>query len=298
MAPEETMAKRSTKPPILVTGAGGKTGRAVVRGLVASGAPVRAFVRRPDQRPVVADLGAHQVVEGDLRSRETVAAAMRGVAAVYHICPNVHPDEAGIGRRVVSAALAAGVERFVYHSVLHPQVEAMPHHWAKMRVEEVLFESGLETTILQPAPYMQNVLGQWRAIREQGIYPVPYSLDSKLVLVDLEDVAEVAVRALREGGHVGATYELCGPDRLDSRQIAAALAAGLGRAVAPRAVAPRRWAEEARRRGLDESRVETLLAMFRYYDSFGMAGSSRVLDCLLGRPATTFEQFVARLAGS
>ena len=61
----------------------------------------------------------------------------------------------------IRAAQSAGVERFVYHSVLHPQVEIMAHHWQKMRVEEQLFESGLSFTILQPAAYMQNVLAGW-----------------------------------------------------------------------------------------------------------------------------------------
>ena len=289
------MTTRAPAEPILVTGAAGKTGRAVIRALAAEGAPVRAFVRRPEQRPAVEKAGATEVVDGDLRSRETAAAAVAGTAAIYHISPNVHPDETGIGRRMVAAALTAGVTRFVYHSVLHPQVEAMPHHWAKLRVEELLFESGLTTTILQPAPYMQNVLGAWRAITEKGLYPVPYSLASRLVMVDLGDVARVAARVLGEDGHAGATYELCGPDRLDSRQVATALERGLGRAVEARFVAPREWAAEARRRGLGDDRIETLLAMFGYYDRFGMAGSSRVLECLLGRPARSFADFVAGL---
>ncbi len=292
------MATATPARPVLVTGAAGKTGRAVIRALAAAGVPVRAFVRRPAQRETVEGLGARQVVAGDMRSRESVAAAVDGVAALYHICPNVHPDETGIGRRVVSAAIGAGVGRIVYHSVLHPQVEAMPHHWAKLRVEELLFESGLDFTILQPAPYMQNVLAHWQAIVGQSVYPVPYSLDSRVVMVDLLDVAEAAVRVLTEPGHVGATYELCGPDLLDQRQIAAALGRGLQRTVRAVAVPARRWAEEALAAGLGKRRIDTLGRMFRYYDSFGMAGSPRVLECLLGRPPGSFEAFVARAAGA
>ena len=59
---------------------------------------------------------------------------------------------------LAEAARRAGIRHLVYHSVLHPQVEAMPHHWQKMRVEEQLFAAGLPYTILQPAAYMQNVL--------------------------------------------------------------------------------------------------------------------------------------------
>ena len=288
------MSGAQTEQPILVTGAAGKTGQAVIRGLVAKGAPTRAFVRQAEYRETVERLGAHEVVEGDLRSREAVAAAVSGAGAIYHICPNMHPSELGIARRVVSAALTAGIQRIVYHSVLHPQVEAMPHHWAKMRVEELLFESRLDTTILQPAPYMQNVLGQWRFITDQAVYPVPYELGSRVAMVDLEDVAEAAVRVLIETGHVGATYELCGPDLLDQREIAAALGRGLGKTVRALAVPPREWTEAAQTRGLGEYQIETLLAMFEYYESFGMAGTPRVLECLLGCSPTSFEQFVAR----
>ena len=284
----------SERLPILVTGAAGKTGRAVIRALASRGVEIRAFVRRSEQRQGVESVGAAEVFEGDLRSREAVADAVSGADAVYHICPNVHPDELGIGRRVLAAALAAGVGRIVFHSVLHPQTEAMPHHWAKMRVEELIFESGLEYTILQPAPYMQNVLGQWRSITEQAVFRVPYDLDSRVAMVDLEDVAEAAARVLTEDGHAGATYELCGPDLLDQREVAAMLGSALGTSVRAVAMPPREWAEGARAAGLGERRIETLLAMFRYYECFGMAGAPRVLEALLGRPPASFEEFIAR----
>lgn len=286
------MATAKAALPILVTGAAGKTGRALTRHLVAIGAPVRAFVRRAEQREAAERLGAREVVVGDLRSREIVGAALAGVAAVYHICPNVHPDEVGIGRRVVSAALAAGVERFVYHSVLHPQIEAMPHHWAKMRVEELLFQSGLDVTILQPAPYMQNVLGQWPSITGHAVYPVPYAPDTRVVMVDLDDAAEAAARVLTETGHSGATYELCAPGRLDALEIAAELGRALGKPVRAQQLPRRRWAAEAHAAGLGDYPRETLLAMFAFYERFGLAGSSRVLELLLGRPPATFADFL------
>ena len=91
--------------------------------------------------------------------------AAAGAQAIYHICPNVSRDEVAYARAVAAAARAHGVRRFVYHSVLHPQIEAMPHHWQKMRVEEMLFAAGFDLTVLQPAAYMQNILGVWRRHR-------------------------------------------------------------------------------------------------------------------------------------
>ena len=149
---------------ILITGAGGKTGKAVVRAMAAKSEAVRSFVHREGYESVVKALGAQEAVVGDLGDETALQGAMKGVRAVYHICPNVNPDEVIIGNSVIGAARAAGAERFVFHSVLHPQTEKMPHHWNKLRVEEALFESGLLFTILQPTAYMQNILAGWQAI--------------------------------------------------------------------------------------------------------------------------------------
>ncbi|HIF05798.1 MAG TPA: hypothetical protein EYQ64_02280 [Gemmatimonadetes bacterium] len=81
------------------------------------------------------------------------------------------------------------------HSVMAPEVQAMPHHWSKHLVEQWLIESGLAHTILQPASYMQNVRGVWPSIMD-GLYPVPYPTDVPFSPVDLADVAEVAAEIL------------------------------------------------------------------------------------------------------
>src|SRR5687767_14679929 len=171
---------------IAITGAGGKTGRAVLQALAARGAPVRAWVRRAEQAAGLSALGAAAVVYGDVSDPAGRRAAMDGARAVYHICPNIHPDEFGIGLATLAAARDAGAEHFVFHSVLHPQTEAMPHHWQKLRVEAAVFESGLPFTILQPAPYMQNTLTGWESVRAKGLFSVPYPVATCLSLVDLD----------------------------------------------------------------------------------------------------------------
>jgi uncharacterized protein YbjT (DUF2867 family) len=281
---------------ILVTGAAGKTGRAVIRALAARGAVVRALVHRAEQRARVTEAGAREVVTGDLRAVSDLLAALEGVRAVYHIPPNVSPDEVTMGEAVIEAALATGVEHLVYHSVLHPQVEAMPHHWLKLRVEEALFASGLPYTILQPTAYMQNVLGQWQSIVEEGRYGVPYAVETRLSLVDLEDVAEAAALVLTAPGHLWATYELVGTEPLSQTEVAAHLSRALERPVRAEALSREVWAEQARAAGLGEYQVETLLKMFRYYERFDFSGNSRVMEQLLGRPARSFGAFAAEVA--
>lgn len=279
---------------ILITGASGKTGRAILQALVRRGEKVRAFVRRPEQVSAALALGALEAQVGDLSNRVDLERAMQGVQAVYHICPNMHPDEVALGELAIQSARAAGVERFVYHSVLHPQVQDMPHHWNKLLVEERLFQSGLKYTVLQPTVYMQNVLGQWRAMTERGVYPVPYAVDTRLSMVDLIDVGEAAARVLTEAGHDYAIYELCGAEALSQTEVANIAAEKLGRPVQAECVPLEVWEKNARAGGLGDYAVTTLLRMFHYYEEYGFLGNANVLSWLLGRPPTSFAAFIER----
>lgn len=279
---------------LLITGASGKTGKAVVKALTAKREAVRAFVHREEYESVAKAWGAQEAVVGDLGDEAALQGAMEGVRAVYHICPNVNPEEQRIGELVIAVARAAGVEQFVFHSVLHPQTEKMPHHWSKLRVEEALFESGLPFTILQPTAYMQNILAGWQSIVEDGLFRVPYPVETKLSLVDLEDVAEAAVTVLTESNHAGATYELVGTPPMTQVEAAEVLGQGLGRPVRAEAQSVESWEGRARASGLTDDQRQTLIKMFHYYERYGLAGNPNVLSWLLRRPPTTLAAFVER----
>lgn len=279
---------------ILVTGASGKTGKTIVKALAVKGKKIRALVHRPEQEEILRHLGASETYAGDIHDYKLLADAIKGAEAVYHICPNVSEDEFKIGEHVVSAAKTAGVQRFVYHSVLHPQVEEMPHHWLKMRVEELIFKSGLNFTILQPVAYMQNVLGYWNQIVNQRLFPVPYHPDTRLGMVDLLNVAEAAVEVLTSKGHEHAVYELCGAEALSQEEIAAILSRKLNRKVKVERVLIEIWEVQARASGMNEYAISTLIKMFDYYDRYGFLGNSRTLSGLIGHNPTTFSEFIDR----
>lgn len=279
---------------ILVTGAAGKTGQAVIKALVTDGESVRALVHRPEQVQLIEALGAQEVLVGDMLARVTVDRAVQGIRAVYHICPNVSPDEVAIGHSLIKASRSSGVEHFVYHSVLHPQTEEMPHHWMKMRVEEQLLKSGLPFTILQPTAYMQNILTHWHNINENGVYPIPYAAETRLSMVDLNDVAQAAVIVLGEPEHFGATYELVGTTGMTQTAVAEILSLDLERTVSVEVVPIEKWVAQARSSGLGEYQIETLTKMFAYYDHHGLWGSPRVLTWLLDRSPTSFTDFLER----
>lgn len=279
---------------ILVTGAAGKTGQAVVRALAKRRMAVRAFVYRPQQIALLEQLGATETLVGDLRDEAALQKMAQGVRAIYHICPNVNPHEVAIGRQVIQAARAAGVQHFVYHSVLHPQAKQMPHHWSKLQVEEMLFESGLNYTILQPAAYMQNILGGWPAIVNQGVYQIPYAPETRLAMVDLQDVATVAATVLTKLNHVGAIYELAGPENLTQIEVAAILSDCLKQPVRAEQISLKSWRQNAQAAGLGSYQIDTLAKMFKYYNSYHFCGNANVLSWLLEHPPTDFREFVER----
>jgi uncharacterized protein YbjT (DUF2867 family) len=248
-----------------------------VRALADREERVRALVFREEAFETMRRLGASEVVAADMRDPEALRVAASGVGTIYHICPNVHPDEVAIGESAIAAARSAGVERFVYHSVLLPAVEAMPHHWLKHGVERRLRDSGLQF---------------------RGVLGVPYGTDVEMSLVDLEDVAEAAAVVLTSPGHEGATYELCGPEAIAVTGIADSLERQLGRPVRAEFEEVEDWERTAGATGLGEYQVDALVRMFRYYDRNDFTGSSEALRRLLGRQPTSFEEFAARTVES
>jgi uncharacterized protein YbjT (DUF2867 family) len=283
---------------ILITGAGGKTGKAVLRALVTRGASVRALVRNSAHEATLKAIGARDVVVGAMDDPKALVRATHGIRAIYHICPNVSPHEMAFAKALVDAANSCGVPRLVYHSVLHPQVEAMPHHWSKLRVEEMLLGSGLDITNLQPTAYMQNSLAEWDRMIRDGIYRVPYPIETRLSLVDLDDVAEAAATVLTNAGHSDATYELVGTPPLSQIEIAAAFGRALKKPIRAEAETVESWDTRARNAGMEDHARETLTKMFRAYARDGLKGNSNVLGWLLDRPPTSLEDFAARIVAA
>jgi uncharacterized protein YbjT (DUF2867 family) len=170
----------------------------------------------------------------------------------------------------------------------------MPHHWCKLRVEEALLGSRLPFTILQPAAYMQNVLGEWKAIQEHGVYAVPYSSEAPMSLVDLQDVGQAAATVLTQTNYMGGIYELAGPEVLTPSQIAGMLGKVLHRDVHAEKITIQAWRTRAEASGLGPYQIDTLVKMFEHYDRFGLWGNSQALEELIGRPPTRFREFIDR----
>lgn len=286
---------------VLVTAGFGNQARAVIPRLRASGFRVRAMRASDRPGPGPLELGAHELVVGDAADPLDAARALAGVHAVYHVGPTFHPREREMGMNMIEQAGRAGVAHFVFSSVLHPILTALPQHAIKRDIEERLVQSGLGFTILQPSDYMQMSVQGYLA--DRGVFMLGFDLGRRQALVDLEDVAHVLARVLREGPlHYGATYELSSHDNLTGHEIAASLSRATGRTV----VAERSRIDDeqlARFFGVSDLalvayQVETLKAVNAWYDRCDFVGNGNVLRMLLGREPTSYADFARRVCGA
>ena len=280
---------------ILVNAANGQQGRLLVPKLLRQGQDVRACVRSERSAAELRAAGVADVVVGDISQPEVIARAIRGVDAIYHVCPGINPHEREMGLAWIDAAKAEGVRHFVFSSVLHAIVTDLVQHEIKRDIEEHLISSGLEYTILQPAIYMAP--RRFTRIFETGVLRAGWSLDRHQSLVDLGDVTDVAAMVLVDGErHAGATYELVGPGRHTAHDMGEIIARVFGKPIRVEQIGP-----DAYLKGLfgdqDLAKMPHEAAVGRSltdrYSSHDFIGNPNVLTWLLGRPPTTFEQFVA-----
>lgn len=280
---------------LFLTGAAGKTGRSILQALSASGIEAKVLVRSSNQADPIRSIGNFEIVIGDLRDSSTFESKMADVDTIYYICPNIAPDELEIGNKLIEISRANHVERFIYHSVLHPQIESMPHHWQKLRFEETIFASGIDFTILQPCAYMQNILAGWNKVLTEHKYVIPYNVSARLSIVDLDDIGEAAAKIIAGSNYSNTILELAGPEPLTQSEVAVKMSEALGFQVEAVEQPRKEWENNARKNGMDDRQIGILLKMFEYYDQYGLVGNSWVLEQLLERKATTFKQFITRI---
>lgn len=221
-----------SKPLILVTGATGKTGGAVVAQLREQGWPVRAVVRSRDARSQWLDrLGAETVV-ANLFDPAQVAEALRGASRAYY-CPPFHPYMIESAAAFAVAAREARLEAIVglsqwLASPSHPSL-ATRQTWLADHLFAMV--PGVAHTVVNPGYFADNYLRLIGFAAHLGILP-SLTGDSRNAPPSNEDIARVAVAALTDPvTHAGKTYRPTGPRLLSTAEMAAILSEVLGRPV-------------------------------------------------------------------
>ena len=225
---------------LLLTGATGLVGRALLGRLTAGGEPVRCLVRDP--RGLGSDRVRVQIALGDLADPPSFRNAMRGVRTVVHLAASIRDQPAGSIEelngiatwRMVRAAERAGVEHFVFMSSLgaasHDRTRFLR---AKALAERAVLASDLRHTVL--APSMIYAPGDMftTLVERLGLLPVmPVSGRGRALYQPIwaEDVADAVAAVLDGAGNDRARYELAGPQTLSHEAIVALVLRAAGRA--------------------------------------------------------------------
>lgn len=282
-----------TQPVVLVVGATGKFARMIVPELRRRNVVVRALVRDEAGAAVARSLGVTEIALGDLRDTESLTRAMPGVDGIFHIGPAFTSDEAAMGVALVEAAQQSSVRKFVFSSVIQPTNTRLANHASKIPVENALYSSRLEYTILHPANFMQNIGLAWPSIRDHACFGEPFPKNTRIARVDYRDVAEIAAVALTDDRLAYATLELCAGmfSRMD---IVAALSEALGYPVAALQPGFSEWAAKPRL-PYGEDQLLLLAKVFDHYQAVGLGGNSLALRAALGREPRSLREYIKDL---
>lgn len=276
-----------TNSPILITGATGSTGSAVVQHLTAAGHPVRAMVRRPPAAGVLP--AAAETVIGDFDDPKSLAAALTGVRRAYLVTPS---SERAQEQQVQFAdqAAAAGVETLVVLSQLGSEaaspVRFLRYHAA---VEEHIRNLGIGHTFLRPNLFFQGFLAFAGLIAQSNMFFAPIG-SSAVSAIDVRDIAAVAAAALTEDGHDKAMYTLTGPAAITHDDIASALTAALGRTITF-ADAPPEQFSAALQGILPTWQIEGTLEDYAHYRRGEASFVSTAVKDVTGRPPRGIAEF-------
>ncbi|KOX14069.1 SDR family oxidoreductase [Nocardiopsis sp. NRRL B-16309] len=271
----------------LVTGATGKVGGSAVRQLLDAGhSNVRALVRDPARARLPAGV---EVVRGDLSDPASLDAALDGVTRVLLVWPTLQADDAA---PEAVARITRDARRVVYLSAMGAEAssDANPVAASHGRLEQLIRGSGAEWTFVRGGGFAGNDLGWADEIRAEGVVREAFP-GWKRSLVHEADLAAVALRALTTDDHVGAAYEVTGPENLDQADRVRIISevTGLPLRFEPLSVEE---AREGYREWLPPEVVEDTLRYMAEATREPEPVTTAVAE-VTGRPALTYRRWVA-----
>jgi uncharacterized protein YbjT (DUF2867 family) len=290
--------KAGAQESILVTGATGNIGSEVVRQL-SSTAPavnIKAAVHSAQNIKKVKEEGDRvNVVLIDYNKLETLKEALDQVDKLFLLTPDVQ-NAPELASNLVIEAKNTGIRHIVKQSVMGADLESdvgtMRLH---RQVERIIEQSGIPFTFLRPNEFMQNFVNFHSPfIKENNAFYIPLE-DAKVSLVDVRDIAAVAVKALTEddenGKHKNKTYLITGPEALSYYQVAEILSDATGKKIDYVNISE----EEARRAmkesGMSDWMINTILELSDYFRKGNASQVSSAVEEVTGRKPISFSQF-------
>jgi len=289
--------------PILVTGAAGQVGavgRTVTGLLIDRGLPVRALVRREDDRAAALRAAGAEVVIGDLLEPVDVHRVVSGCRRVYF---GMSVSAGYLEATVTMAAVAreVGVDALVNMSqmtVSQMSIQNMTpspqqrQHWFS---EQALAWSGLPVVTIRPTVFLEGFFLPLtsQTVRGRGRIELPFG-QGKTNPVAAADVARVIAAVLSAPGpHLGRIYELTGPRSQDVHGIAREYSEALSREVTYSDISPEDWERELKRVGLPEHLTHHLVTMAELHRAGRFDRLTDGVERLTGRPPMSVRKFVS-----
>ncbi len=273
---------------ILITGATGNQGGAVLRHLLKRGLfTVRTMVRNTnDPKAQALKQAGAELVEGDLDDRASLDRVLQGVDGVFSV-QGIQSDlnvEVKQGVILADAAKAAGVSHFVYSSVGSAERRTgIPHFDSKFQIEEHIRTIGIPHTIMRPVAFFFNYNGMRPAI-EQGMLPQPLSPDTKLMQLSEEDYGKMVADVFEHPqDFLGRAVEVASVN-MTMTEMAAAFNEVMGKPVAYRQISFDEFEQQA---------GKELTIMYRWFENVGYDTDLAALKAEFGEP----ESFAAYLRG-
>lgn len=275
---------------ITVFGATGTTGAPLVETLLAKGADVRAVTSDPGKVATLKAKGC-EAVAANFTDTAALEKACAGADRIYLVTP-AHLDMRQWKANAIAAAKAAGVRHVVVATGLgaSPKAGLTFGKWHS-ETQELLKESGLDWTFVQPTYFMQNLLWQADSIARDGVY---YDdLGGPVSWIDARDIADVAAEALTGSGHAGKGYGLTGPEALTGEEVAAVLSEATGRSITCAALSPDDAKAAMMAGGMQDEVAGAMVELASIAPKGYLGGIETTVSDVLGRPARRLRDFVA-----
>ena len=277
---------------ILITGASGNVGREVLRQAVLAGQRVRAAYQVVKQASVPDGVKAVVV---DFNQPQTLQAALAGVEKVFLVGPPTD-QLIPLERRAVDVIARSQVRHLVKLSAMGGRDAIFPRQHAES--EDYIRSTGIPYTFLRPNGFMQNLVNYSApSIRTIGKFYGSEG-DGRVSIIDIRDVAAVAVKALSEDGHAGRTYTLTGPEALSNSQVARKMSEVLGREVQFVNLPPDDLKTALVSAGVSEWNAGALIDLQRLYREGKASSVTDEVKRILGRETRSLTQFLMENRGA
>ncbi len=271
---------------ILITGASGNVGREVVKQALAVGLTIRATFQSP-HIAARAPAGLEGVIM-DYTQPATIRSALQGVEKILLVGPPVR-DLATLEANFIKEARAAGGKHIVKLSAVGGRESMFPS--GHRDSEENIEASGLPYTFLRPNGFMQNLVNyDAGTIRSRNAF-YGCQENGAVSVVDIRDIAAVAVIALVATGHEGKSYTLTGGEALTNAQVAEKISRVAGRKISYVDLPPAEFKKAILSGGTPEWSADALVDLQRLYREGKASLVTDDVEWLTGRKPITFDQF-------